>query len=174
MENQIELFMKKIFEKYCELKIPNRYTLDEADSTLKEKYLAYEEDINRADAETENLAAVRKYYVIENPLVLQRIFTDTEKIDLYNMIQLLKEELYDFQNELEKMWNGIQTGQRINIILESENLKHISGFTLQGISEKLFNELCIFEGIDSMKCHLGNEEFHEYLKRLVRAGFIKF
>ncbi len=71
------------------------------------------------------------------------------------------------------MWLDVQVGRRINIILTSEDNQYISGFTLQGGSEKLFNELCIFEEIDKRKCQLGNEEFHEYLKRLVKADYIK-
>jgi hypothetical protein len=71
------------------------------------------------------------------------------------------------------MWFDVQTGRRINVILTSEDNQYINGFTLQGETEKLFNELCIFEGIDKSECQLGNEEFHEYLKRLIKAEYIK-
>lgn len=44
-----------------------------------------------------------------------------------------------------------------------------SGFTMQGAGDKLY-ELRIFKGIEESKCQLGNEEFHDYIKKLVKAN----
>ena len=71
------------------------------------------------------------------------------------------------------MWKDVQEGGRINIILESEDNQYISDFTLQGMSEKIWNELIIFQGITVSDCTLGNEKFHDYLKALLKAEYIK-
>lgn len=173
MGNYLENFAEKTFEKYKELKIPNKFTLVEVDNILKEKYSVIEEDLSFADIEEDNRANVKKYYVISDIDVLKSLFTNVEKIDLYNIGQINKNNPTKFENDIEKVWNDVQEGRRLNIIVESQDNKHISGFTLQGMSEKLFNVLTIFVGIDSTECHLGNEQFHEYLKRLILAEYIQ-
>lgn len=170
LDNYLKNFMEVIFQKYRELNISNKFKLEKIDKILKDKYLAIEEDIKFADI-GEDVENPCKYYVIIESDVLKNLFTDEEKIDLYTMALFSENE--SIENQTEKMWLDVQVGRRINIILTSEDNQYISGFTLQGGSEKLFNELCIFEGIDKRKCQLGNEEFHEYLKRLVKADYIK-
>ncbi|HWO95917.1 MAG TPA: hypothetical protein VNM45_06220 [Bacillus sp. (in: firmicutes)] len=145
MKTYLDSFTQKAVEKYKELGIPLRYTLEEIDKILKTKYLAVEVDKKEfADLKEDPYAHyenIRKCYVIQDKKILERLFTDTEKIDLYNMIQFLKTSSNDIQNENEKMWKDVQEGGRINIILESEDNKYISDFTLQGMNGKIMTEL---------------------------------
>lgn len=177
MKRYLDSFMQKLFEKYKEVGIPLQYTLEEIDQILKVKYLAVEMDKKEfADLKQDphaNYENIRKCYAIQDKEVLERLFTDMEKIDIYSMIQFLKSSNDDIQNETEKMWNDVQEGRRINIILESDDNKYISGYTLQGASEKIWNELIIFEGVTSSDCQLGNEKFHDYLKALLKAEYIR-
>lgn len=173
VENYLENFAEEIFEVYKDLKIPNKFTLVEVDKILKEQYSAIEEDINLADIEDGVRNNAVKYYKITDIQVLEGIFTSIEKLDLYNIRRINKNEPHNFIYDIERMWNDIEEGRRLNIILESEDNKLISGFTLQGMSEKLFNLLSVFVGIESSFCHLGNEMFHEYMKRLILAEYIR-
>ena len=170
MHIYLKNFIEEIYQKYKDQNIPYKFSMEKIHKILKDKYSAIEEDIKFADI-GEDVENPCKYYVITESNVLKNLYTDEEKIDLYTMGLFLKNEI--IENQTEKMWLDIQVGRRINIILTSEDDQYISGFTLQGVSEKLFNELCIFEGIDKSKCHIGNEEFHQYLKRLVKADYIK-
>jgi hypothetical protein len=170
LDKYLKNFIEVIYQKYIGQNLPCKFKLEDIHKIMKDKYSAVEEDIMFADI-GEDVENPCRYYVITETNVLKNLFTDEEKIDLYTMGSLLKNE--PIENKKEKMWLDVQVGRRINIILTSEDNEYISGFTLQGMSEKLFNELCIFEGIDNSKCQLGNEEFHEYLKRLVKADYIK-
>ncbi len=169
VENYLENFTEKVFEAYKDLKIPNKFTLVEVDKLLKEQYSAIEENINLADIDGVRDNVV-KYYKITDIQVLEGIFTSIEKLDLYTIGHINKNEPANFKYEIQTMWNDVEERRRLNIILESEDNKYISGFTLQGMSEKNLNLLNVFIGIDSSFCYLGNEMFHEYLKRLILAG----
>lgn len=166
-------YIQSIVKSYKKLDMPHKYELSEVIRILREKYLAIEEDISLADLEPDAKVHATKYFVISNPNVLRSLFTNEEKIELYSMVKLLESAPVNFEYEIEKMWNNIQQGRRINVILESEDKKYLNGFTLQGMSERLFNEMMVFKGIDSSECILGEEKFHEYLKALIKAEFIR-
>ena len=169
METFIEQLMEKIYQKYQALDIPNRFTLEEIDLILKEKYSAVEKDVALADI-GDDVENPIKYYVITDIHVLKNLYTTEEIIDLYTMACFSEGSL--IEDEFDQIWEDVGAGKRIHIILTSVDNQYIDGFTIQGESDRLLNELCVFEGIDESDCHLGNEEFHEYLKRLIKAGYI--
>ncbi|MFA9560287.1 hypothetical protein ACERII_23500 [Evansella sp. AB-rgal1] len=156
MERYIQDFMQKLYNNYIKTSVPNNYTLSEIDRIMKDKYRAFEEDSEKADVEwyVEDTYVVRKYYVIHDPKVLEELFTTEEKIDLYTSIQNGKQENVVLENDSERMWNHIEEGRRINVIIESIDNKKISNYTIQGTSEKLWNDIVLFEGIDDDKCYL--------------------
>jgi hypothetical protein len=67
----------------------------------------------------------------------------------------------------------VQEGKRINIILERDIGINISGFTVQVVSEKIYNELFVMQGMDPEDCKLANKKFQSYLKSLLRKGYLE-
>ncbi|TXK77023.1 hypothetical protein [Paenibacillus sp. N3.4] len=178
METILYSFMQELMEKYKELEIPNKFSLQEADNILKKKYLATELD----KKEFEDLKGdihvhyekISKCYTIQNEEVLNSLYSATEKISRFIMMEHLKKQAFnndDMDIKKLEMWREVNQGSRINVILESEN-QYISGFTIQGGSDKLVNELVVFKGIDSEKCVLENQEFLYYLQALLKAGYL--
>ena len=168
----LEGFVKEVVRRYEGVAIPHRFNLDEIGTVLKEKYLAVEEPVSFADLDGESMSRAKRYYVITDSVVLQELYTPAEKMDLYSMMLLMQDEPEEFEFIVQQMWHDIQLGKRINIILESEDNIYMSNFHLQGMSDKLLNEMYIFNGIDEKDCHLDNEAFRDYLKILIAAGFI--
>jgi len=168
----LEGFVKEVVRRYEGVAIPHRFNLDEIGTVLKEKYLAVEEPVSFADLDGESMSRAKRYYVITDPNVLQELYTPAEKMDLYSMMLLMQDEPEEFEFIVQQMWHDIQLGKRINIILESEDNIYMSNFHLQGMSDKLLNEMYILNGIDEKDCHLDNEAFRDYLKILIAAGFI--
>ncbi|CEG28814.1 hypothetical protein [Bacillus sp. B-jedd] len=166
-------FVKDVVRRYEELGFPRRYTLDEIGAVLKKKYKAVEEQVSLVDLDEESLPSAKRYYVITDHDVLQELYSPAEKLDLFSMVLDLQNEPEEFEFTVQQMWHDIQAGKRINIILESEDNIHMSNFHLQGIGDKLYYEMCVLDGIDEKDCHLGNELFHNYLKCLIYAGYIK-
>ncbi|MFI8684836.1 hypothetical protein [Rossellomorea sp. NPDC077527] len=170
MKSFITPFVEQMVENYKKKNIPHQFSLNQVDGILKEKYLAVEESVSDADIDQESRIHAIKYYVITDENVLQRVFTAIEKIDFFELMNSSDQD--EKQTTVEKMWTDIQYGQRINVILESMDHTYITGFTLQGMSEKLFHELNVFVGIDPGECTVENECFLHYLRSLVVAGYL--
>lgn len=182
MEAILYSYMQGLLEKYEELKIPNKFSLQEVDNLLKKKYMAIELD----KMEFEDLKGdvhvqynkITKCYAIQNEEVLNSLYSAKEKVDHFIMIEFLRKQNFnnddsnDSDSKRKEMSMEVNQGKRINVILESEN-QYISGFTLQGRSNKLLNELVVFKGIDSDKCNLENQEFLYYVQALLESGYIK-
>ncbi|BFT72469.1 hypothetical protein [Paenibacillus sp. P36] len=179
MEAILYSYMQGLLEKYEELKIPNKFSLQEVDNLLKKKYMAIELD----KMEFEDLKGdvhvqynkITKCYAIQNEEVLNSLYSAKEKVDHFIMIEFLRKQNFnndDSDSKRQEMSLEVNQGKRINVILESEN-QYISGFTLQGRSNKLLNELVVFKGIDSDKCNLENQEFLYYIQALLESGYIK-
>lgn len=178
METKFYSYMQELMEKYEELKIPNKYSLQEVDHILKKKYMAIElekkdfEDL-KGDVHVQ-YEKISKCYTIQNEEVLNSLYSAKEKVDHFIMIEFLKKQNFnndDTDSKRIEMSMEINQGKRINVILESEN-QYISGFTLQGRSNKLLNELVVFRGIDSDKCNLENHEFLYYVQALLESGYM--
>ncbi|BBU38895.1 hypothetical protein A3Q35_14030 [Aeribacillus pallidus] len=64
-----------------------------------------------------------------------------------------------------KMWNDIQEGKRINIIVYRKKFKNtVSYFTIQGVCRHLVKETGILLGVENTDLY--NPEFQEYLELL--------
>jgi hypothetical protein len=171
--------IKKLFYKYKELNIPNKFTIQEVDSILKNKYNAVEIDKQQyTELKNDpyiNYEKIVKSYKLEDNNVLNNLFNDEEK---NNFIEIEKENSKypihpeeDYNKAIEQ--RNLQEGKLLLIFLESEDGKYISTFTLQGQCEKLSIELIVFKGIDPDKCDLQNESFVHYLEALLKAGYIR-
>jgi hypothetical protein len=172
-------FMQQLFQRYQQAEIPHFFTIDIVVNILKENYFAVElnkkyfEDL-KSDSFV-NFENIIGAYTITDIKTLENLYSAEEKIGIFEFVEYKKMLVAysdDSDNELAQMWSEIQEGRRINIILESNNGINISGFTVQGGSEKICDELIVMQGLEAEDCKLGNEKFHNYLKSLIRAGYL--
>lgn len=179
METILNSYMQELMEKYKELRIPHQFSLQEVDRILNEKYRAVElvkEDFEDLKGDVHvHYDKISKCYTIHDAEILNSLYSAKEKVSHYIMIEFLKKQTFnkeDMDSKQLAMSMEMNQGKRINVILESEN-QYISGFTLQGRSNKLLDELVVFKGIDAEKCHLDNEDFLYYLQALIGAGYLE-
>jgi len=171
--------LKQLDENFKASGLPSNYTLDQAGQLLKKNYNAIElskEDFKSLqkdpDAKYDHIA---KCYKIVDTKLLYSIYTQDEKQNLSEMILYLNSLVNDKseKSESELMWKDIQEGRRINIVLESVDNNSISSFTMQGLSQKILNDLIILKGIPNKYCVLGNPHYEYYLNVLHNAGKIQ-
>lgn len=72
----------------------------------------------------------------------------------------------------ERLWRKIRQGRLLRIIMESADKQYITGYTLQGMSQQLQQELYILRGLQEEESHLGNDNYETYLKLLHQRGYI--
>lgn len=150
----MQLDIKKLYEKYLSLQIPNPFTLHDIDSRLKTAYFAEEADLRnyeglRSDPHANFETAVKAY-----------CFPDERGIK--KLLKLNPDEYLDDEP------NGF------HFIINSKDGTYLCGATEQGMSFVLGLESCIFSGVDQNNMVLGNEKFEDYLKALYLTGYIQF
>jgi hypothetical protein len=172
MQSHIHVFMEELVQRYEQANIPNHFSIEQVDTILRGKYLATPTDIEMfADlkhdpyVDFENIVGA---YAITNQEVLSQLLSANEKISLYEFIRSLEKKEEDLDND---SMDG-HTGRRIDIILESKDGTRLTGFTVQGLCDKLVAELAVMKGIDVEECILGNEQFYHYLRNLLKAQYI--
>jgi hypothetical protein len=121
-----------------------------------------------------NFENIVKCYAIGDKEILSGLFNEEEKENINKMIEENKKyPVYPDENdEKAKMWNEIQEGKKLNVILESDNGRTISNFTLQGQCERMYNEVLVLQGIDPKDCILGNPKFEKYLISFLKSEYI--
>lgn len=150
---------KEIHQRFIESGLPYKYTIDDISNLLIKKYQAKKrdkEDFQDLNSDIfVNHQKIVYCYTIDEEEVLNNILSQEEKEERdYIKKQILKEE------------------SAVNIIIESNDKKFISNFTIQGSSNQILNELIIFKGINEEDCVLGNEEYEYFLRALVNVGYI--
>lgn len=173
--------LKLLDENFKASSLPSNYTLDQAGELLQKNYNAIElskEDFKclqqDPDAKYDHIA---KCYKIVDTNLLHSIYTQDEEQNLSEMILYLNSLVNDIRgssenSEIELMWKDIQEGRRINIVLESIDNNTISSFTMQGLSQKILNDLIILKGVPNEYCVLGNPHYEHYLNVLHSSGKI--
>lgn len=76
------------------------------------------------------------------------------------------------QSDENKMWKDIQEGRLIRVVIETTDYQHISAFTMQGVCEKVMDELIVLSGIDPQEANLDNKRYLNYLTLLKKTGYI--
>lgn len=154
--------INKLFDKYKEIKETlYKHSIPEIESILKDKYLAKEivDDtyLGLVNDPMVNVNDIVKMYRIDNPVILNNLFTPEEK---------------DEQREANELF-GYDRKQCINIVFESVDGKYISGQTLQGESKIISALLFVLDvEITEEDCDIYDEWFQQYLEALVWAGYI--
>ncbi|MBP1084227.1 MULTISPECIES: hypothetical protein [Bacillus] len=117
-----------LHEKFIQTGFPNRITLEQIYDIFRTKYKAEEVNISCfEDLKKDSFVIfdnIVKCYKIDDPDILAAIFSAedlAEHEDFYKNISKENPELSD----------PLAEGKRLNIILESEDGKYMSSFTLQ-------------------------------------------
>lgn len=152
-----------IYKKNFKKPIHN-HTINEIDFILKTKYLAKEiKDDNYLGLigdEMVNIDNIVKMYRIDNPNILESLYTEQEKIQ---------------QKEDDNMYYPDFVERHINIVLESTDGKYVSGYTTQNAPIRISSLLFILIGTElkDEDCNIDDLWFQDYLASLELAGYIK-
>lgn len=164
-------------QKYKQSGMPHRFLLSDVDTTLKRKFLAQEidEEYFMKNDPYAKYDHVFKFYEIQDPQMLKSIFNEEEVC----MHKELKESNARDPHPVEKewadaatMWEDVQEGRLLRIVIESENGVNISSFTMQGICETVLNEILALRGIDPKDAVLENPNYIDYLNILQKSGYL--
>ncbi|MED1441935.1 hypothetical protein NSQ61_01000 [Aeribacillus sp. FSL K6-1121] len=164
---------KEIHQRFIESGLPYKYSIDEVSNILEKKYQAKkrdQEDFQDLNSDPfVNRQNIVYCYTIDDEEVLNNILSQEEKKE---RDYIKKQILNDQKLSQEEKNQIIKDETAINIIIESDDQKFISNFTIQGSSNQILNEFIIFKGINEEDCVLGNEEYEYFLRALVRGGYI--
>lgn len=172
--------IKKLYESFRKKNIKTKYSLAEIDTILKEKYSANQIEIKQFKKLDPNFnyKQVYKIYSITDPNILSKVFTDEElkmheEEKSYNQSNPEDWSLYSKKEiPIVKMWQDIEEGRRINIIIKSIDKRTMHEFSIQGESELLVMELTVLLGVDEKDLHIENEDFQYFLEALSYTGRI--
>ena len=90
-----------------------------------------------------------KIYIINDENTIESLLSESEKEEILITIEHFRKNGLDKDNVDEicmEFMNKISTGKLIVITLESEDNVNLSGFTMQGSGEKLYNYLLALTG----------------------------
>lgn len=140
----LQIDIKKLYEKYLALDIPNPFSLDQIHQRLTEEYFAEKVDLDRfSDLSNDPHAGFDRAtgaYVFE------------DKRGIEKLLALNPDEYIDRESQY----------------------AYVVGSTVIGMSFLLNLEIDIFYGIDPKETVLGNQKFEEYLIVLYMLGYIQF
>lgn len=124
---------------------------------LTDKYNAVEitvdEFINQNDCTCEDRSKnIVKVYKIEDENIIKSLLSKSEKEEILITIKHFEKSNFMEKNDFCSTYmNKISTGKLIVVILESEDKINLSGFTMEGSGEKLYNYLISTIGEDIEK-----------------------
>lgn len=163
--NELKEKICKLYDIYINQlkKTMHRHTIVEIDHILKNKYLAREiidhNYLGLGKDPMVNIEDIVKMYRIDNTQILDSLYTIEEKKE--------NEEIRDFDNPN----NFIE---HCNIILESNDGRYVSAYTMQGMSKKLTALMFVINAyVKEENCNTSNDWFRNYLLALEWAGYIK-
>ncbi|MCM3783441.1 hypothetical protein M3231_10685 [Neobacillus mesonae] len=170
--------MKDLHERFKSSELPLKYTIQEAESLLKRKYgVVIVNPLEVSDLKNDPLIQYKhivKIYHVNDAQILSSLFNPAE-LEMINEMQAAQASNPSSEDSLpaeERLWRKIRQGRLLRIVLESEDKQHVSGFTLQGISQQLYQDLCILNGIREEDSTLGNENYETYLTLLYQGEYI--
>ncbi|MFD2699654.1 hypothetical protein ACFSVM_04175 [Paenibacillus shunpengii] len=174
----VDIEISELHERFKASNLPLRYTLQEADHLLKSKYgVVVVNPLEVSDLKKDPLIHynhIVKIYHVNDSQILSSIFTSQEQ-EMIKEMQAIHATVPSDEDSLtgaERLWRKIRQGRLLRIIIESADKQYITGFTLQGMSQQLLQELYILRGLREEECHLGNENYATYLKLLHQRGYI--
>ncbi|MFE6799247.1 hypothetical protein [Paenibacillus chitinolyticus] len=159
-------------------KLPFRYSVKDAEKILRDKYNTTEIDkeiVNDLKKDPlVNYENIIKCYRVNDSKILSALFNDNERSMHAETRQLnANQPISDSEiTESQLLWRDIQEGKFLRLVLESADREYITSFTLQGLSEKMLDELIILKGIPPEKGYIGNPSYEFYLNVLHKNELI--
>lgn len=174
---------ESLHKRFIKRNFPLSHTLEEICTVLKQKYNACEFDkVKVSDLRNDPMVhykSISKCLEITDLNVLRDLRTREEQIELEEMLPILEEDpvernLYDSEEEYQTalLWDDIQKGERVHIILESKNGEEISNITFQGMYESLEKEFSVLIGVKKKDASIEKEDFRDFLDLLAELQYI--
>ncbi|MFE4573366.1 hypothetical protein [Paenibacillus chitinolyticus] len=167
--------LDKLFKKS---KLPFRYSVKDAEKILTDRYNTIEIDkeiVNDLKKDPlVNYENIIKCYRVNDSKIHSALFNDNERSMHAETRQLNANQPISDSEITESMllWRDIQEGKFLRLVLESADREYISSFTLQGLSEKMLDELIILKGIPPEEGYIGNPAYEFYLNVLHKNELI--
>lgn len=169
--------INKLYEKYKMRSIPNKFSIDEIDKILKSEYRVAEIEKSKIGSMIHDpytkFDEIVKCYKIDQQDILMSLFSNEEKSNFAEMIQLNQSEQNTDYDEQDLFNKEIQEGKLIVIFLASTDGTFINYFNLLGHSEKVYNKLIVLMGLEKKECIMENPLFQEYLQALAATGYLE-
>ena len=151
----------------CKIADVSNYLIDK----LKAAEITVEEFLNmNTNISANEINNKSKIYKINDSNLIKSLLSGNEKSELEITMKHLSEDIDDI--DVSSYEYQISTGNLIVIVLESEDGVHLSGFTMDGNGELLFNSLLQLIGNDFEKSNNTLDEMIEELKRFKPYGTI--
>lgn len=151
----------------CKIADVSNYLIDK----LKAAEITVEEFLNmNTNISANEINNKSKIYKVNDSNLIKSLLSDNEKSELEITMKHLSEDIDDI--DVSSYEYQISTGNLIVIVLESEDGVHLSGFTMDGNGELLFNSLLQLIGNDFEKTNNTLDEMIEELKRFKPYGTI--
>ncbi|HDR6255658.1 hypothetical protein [Bacillus cereus] len=169
--------LNKLYEKYTMRNIPNKFSINEIDSILKDEYKVTEIDKSTIgsmihDPDT-NFDEIVKCYKIDKHDILSQLFSVEEKGNFAEVTRLYQSDESTHYDEQDLYNQQIQTGKLVVIFLASTDGTFVNYFNLLGHSEKMYQKLTVLMGLEKEDCNLDNPLFQEYLQALSATGYLE-
>ncbi|MGE6230504.1 hypothetical protein [Paenibacillus chitinolyticus] len=121
-----------------------------------------------------NYENIIKCYRVNDSNILSALFNDNEwSMHAETRQRNANEPLSNSEiTESQLIWRDIQEGKFLQPVLESADREYISSFTLQGLCEKILDELIILMGIPPEEGYIGNPAYEFYLNVLHKNELI--
>lgn len=168
--------IEELNKKYTRLSIPNQYKIKEAETILMKDYSAVSYPIKEVAflLSPEEEKRLDTCYKIDDPEVLFNLFSEQEKRDLKELKEMNKQNPLNLEiaNKSEVEYTRIQEGNYVMVFFGTDHQGKIQEVKLLGHSQRMFDLMTVFIGVDHNQCTLENRDFQEYLLALSNLGYL--
>ena len=128
------------------MNIKKNHKIEDISKYLIENFNAAEITIdefltNNQDISEDTFEDISKILKIEDENIIQSLLSENEKEEIQITIEHLNKIEEDLKEDCSSYINKISTGKLIIIILERKDKTTLSGFTMEGAGQKLFDYL---------------------------------
>ncbi|MBW3111561.1 hypothetical protein KYJ26_06950 [Bacillus sp. MCCB 382] len=168
--------IEKLYKKYKRLSIPNQYTIKEVETILRKEYSAVSFPIKEVAflLSPENVKVLDTCFKMQEPEVLFNLFTEQEIRDLTELKEINKQNPLNLEiaTKSEVEYTRIQEGHYVMVFFGTDHEGKIQDVKILGHSQKMFDLMTVFIGVEHDHCTLENRDFHDYLYALSNLGYL--
>ncbi|MDX8346334.1 hypothetical protein [Rossellomorea sp. YZS02] len=168
--------IEELYKRYKHLSIPNQYTIKEAKTFLMREYSAVSYPIKEVAflLSPDEEKRLDTCFKLEDPEVLLNLFTEQEKKDIEELKEMNKQNPLNLEiaTKSEVEYTRIQEGHYVMVFFGTDHEGKIQDVKLLGHSQKMFDLMTVFIGVDLNQSTLDNRDFQEYLRALSNLGYL--